>query len=62
MKVGKDANTNHIKVNDQPIDNVKLFKYLGSIITDDGNVEIDVRSRIGQSNTSIQKNGQSMEI
>ena len=42
MKIAKDANTNHIKVNDQPIDNVKQFKYLGSISTDDGDVEIDV--------------------
>ena len=54
MKVRKDANTNHITVNDQPIDNVKQFKYLGSIITDDGDVEIDVRSRIGQA-TSVFK-------
>ena len=54
MKVGKDANTNHIEVNDQPIDNIKQFKYLGSIITDDGDVEIDIRSRIGQA-TSVFK-------
>ena len=54
MKVGKDANTNHFKVNDEHIDNVKQFKYLGSIITDDGDVEIDVQSRIGQA-TSVFK-------
>ena len=54
MNVGKDANTHHNKVNDQPIDNIKQLKYLGSIVTDDGDVEIDVRSRIGKA-TSVFK-------
>ena len=50
MKVWKDADTNHINASDQPIDNIKQFKYLGSIITDGGGV----RSRIGQA-TSVFK-------
>ena len=39
----------------KPVENVKQFHYLGSIITNDGDVEIDTRKRIGQAKTEFKK-------
>ena len=42
MNIGCDANTDNISVDEKPVDNVKKFQYLGSIVTNDGDVEIDI--------------------
>ena len=55
MNIGCDANTDNISVDQKPIENVKQFQYLGSIITNDGDAEIDFRKRIGKATTVFRK-------
>ena len=42
MNIGCDANTDNIIVDQKLVENVEQFQYLGSIITNDGDVEIDI--------------------
>ena len=55
MNIGCDANTDNIIVDQKPVENVKQFQYLESIITNDGDVEIDIRKIIGQATTVLKK-------
>ena len=55
MNIGCDANTENIIIDQKPVENVKQFQYLGSIITNDGDVEIDTRKRIWQATTVFTK-------
>ena len=48
MNIGCDANTDNTIVDQKLVENVEQLQYLGSIITHDGDVEIDIRKRTGQ--------------
>ena len=43
ITIGCDANTDSIIVDEKPAENVDQFQYLGSIITNDSKVEIEIR-------------------
>ena len=43
MNIGCDANADNIIVDQKPVENMKQFQHLGSIITNDSDVEIEIR-------------------
>uniref|UniRef100_A0A8D8VGN7 Reverse transcriptase domain-containing protein n=1 Tax=Cacopsylla melanoneura TaxID=428564 RepID=A0A8D8VGN7_9HEMI len=52
----KEPETVNILVNNEPIKQVKHFKYLGSTITENAKSLMDIKQRIGQAKTAFMKN------
>ena len=44
-----------LKINDSPIVQIKKFSYLGSMITEDGRCETEIKRRIGMAKDAFQK-------
>ena len=44
-----------IQVNGKSLENVSEFKYLGSLLTEDSNVEKEVKTRIALASTAFQR-------
>ena len=59
MKLSKDKaenqTNNTIKINDQEIETVNKFTYLGSIISDDGKLDLEINERIRKASYAYKK-------
>ena len=55
MHVGNANTSTGITVGCQPIEEVKQFTYLGSVLSDGGNTEADVNCRIGKASAVFQR-------
>ena len=48
MKVGKESGHCCVEVGDRKLESVEVVKYLGVMISGDGRMEEEIRSRIGK--------------
>jgi len=55
MTVGKQHVMPPITLDNQNIENVHKFQYLGSYMAEDGDVEVDIRTRIGKASSVFQR-------
>ena len=46
MKISRQPTPVTIKIHQKQLENVKCFKYLGSLLTDDGRCTCEIKSRI----------------
>ena len=54
-KVDKESDSEELTLENEVIEKVKIFKYLGSQITDDGDHEVDIDARIVKAKTAFKK-------
>ena len=55
MKISKNGGTMNIMIDDQNVEQVNKFKYLGAWITEDGRCETEIRTRIGMAKDTFSK-------
>ena len=48
-----DARTGNIMLNQQQLEEVNSFKYLGAILSVDGSCEVEIRARIGTATAAM---------
>ncbi|PNF29271.1 hypothetical protein B7P43_G08948 [Cryptotermes secundus] len=55
MKISRQPTPATIKINQKQLENVKCFKYLGSLLTDDGRCTCEIKSRIAVAKAAFSK-------
>jgi hypothetical protein len=56
MRMSRQPSPVTITIGQNQLDNVKYFKYLGSILTDDGRCTCEIKSRIVTEKAAFNKN------
>ena len=55
MRISRQLSPVTIKIGQKQLENVKRFKYLGSMLTDDGRCTCEIKSRIAMAKTAFNK-------
>ncbi|PNF19258.1 hypothetical protein B7P43_G08012 [Cryptotermes secundus] len=55
MKISRQPTPVTIKIDQKQLENVKCFKYLGSLLTDDGRCTCEIKSRIAMAKAAFSK-------
>ncbi|PNF18588.1 hypothetical protein B7P43_G06262 [Cryptotermes secundus] len=55
MKISRQPTPVTIKIDQKQVENVKCFKYLGSLLTDDGRCTCEIKSRIAMAKAAFSK-------
>ncbi|PNF42669.1 hypothetical protein B7P43_G17872 [Cryptotermes secundus] len=55
MKISRQPTPVTIKIDQKQLENVKCFKYLGSLLTDDGRCTSEIKSRIAMAKAAFSK-------
>ena len=53
MRIGWKQDGHNVEVNGQKVEQVEVTKYLGAMISSDGNMDIEVEQRIGMASKMI---------
>jgi len=55
MGIGRITDTWQLKINGQPAECVDEFCYLGSVVTNTGSCDKEIRTRIGKANSAFKR-------
>jgi len=55
MRISRQPSPVTITIDQKQLENVKCFKYLGSVLTDDGMCTCEIKSRIAMEKTAFKK-------
>jgi hypothetical protein len=55
MRISRQPTPVTIKIGQKQLENVKCFKYLGSLLTDDGRCTCEIKSRIAMAKDEFNK-------
>jgi hypothetical protein len=55
MRISRQPTPVTIKMDQKQLENVKCFKYLGSLLTDDGRCTCEIKSRIAMAKAAFNK-------
>ena len=55
MRISRQPSQVTITIDQKQLENVKCFKYLGSMLTDDGRCTCEIKSRIGMAKAAFNK-------
>jgi hypothetical protein len=55
MRISRQSTPVTIKIDQKQLENVKCFKYLGSLLTDDGRYTCEIKSRIAMAKAEFNK-------
>jgi hypothetical protein len=55
MRISRQPTPVTIKIDQKQLENLKCFKYLGSILTDDGRSTCEIKSRIAMAKVAFNK-------